>query len=364
MPMNASASPGPASAHGNSAPITGTTRGPASVLAPLSQERFRLQATLSRQGRDALIEAQRLTGHGKAKVDLARVIETAIVLYRDQLMARKFGTKKSDAARTPRLQETASSVAVAADFPRSQPSNGLPSTSAFAAATSEPATATAATTAAAVATAATTIAASTAASTAAAATAAATETTRAAAAATKVTSATTPTSASVAEAAPFFVVRAVAGKSAAADAEQSAADTVPAHAPGRAGERDLHPCRESAGPLRPMPDSDGPRGAEKQGNSRYLSRALRRSVAERDQFQCTFVSAEGFRCDCRCGLEYHHLVPVSRGGPTTVESVTLRCRVHHSHQTKLDFGEAKVAAAIAARRTHQAQARLWAPTAR
>lgn len=78
---------------------------------------------------------------------------------------------------------------------------------------------------------------------------------------------------------------------------------------------------------------------EKPTHSRYVPRALRREVAFRDGYQCTFVAADGKRCQARGQLEFHHLKPYGRGGQTTVSNISLRCKCHNLHAAIGDFGK-------------------------
>src|SRR5262249_16520070 len=52
---------------------------------------------------------------------------------------------------------------------------------------------------------------------------------------------------------------------------------------------------------------------------RHIPAEVKRTVWERDGGRCTFVSAAGQRCPSRTRLEYDHVVPVARGGRSTVE---------------------------------------------
>ena len=78
-----------------------------------------------------------------------------------------------------------------------------------------------------------------------------------------------------------------------------------------------------------------PRGS---ANPRYIPAAVRRTVYERDGGQCTYVSESGGRCSSRQRLEHDHIVPVSRGGQSTVENVRLRCRAHNQYAAECVFG--------------------------
>ncbi len=97
---------------------------------------------------------------------------------------------------------------------------------------------------------------------------------------------------------------------------------------------------------------------------RCIPSHVRRAVWERDQGQCTFVSASGTRCKARRLLEFDHVDPVARGGRATVDRMRLRCRAHNQYEAERAFGadfmrrkrhEARVAAA-------ESRARLAAET--
>lgn len=78
--------------------------------------------------------------------------------------------------------------------------------------------------------------------------------------------------------------------------------------------------------------------------TRAIPRAVRRAVAERDEYRCAYVSPDGQRCSSTTMLEYHHRTPFARGGLATVDGCELRCRVHNDLAARLDFGEAHMAA--------------------
>lgn len=80
--------------------------------------------------------------------------------------------------------------------------------------------------------------------------------------------------------------------------------------------------------------------------SRYIARAVRREAAARDGYQCSFVAADGTRCQARGKLEYHHLKPFARGGAATADNIALRCFLHNQHAAVEDFGKEHVERAI------------------
>lgn len=72
------------------------------------------------------------------------------------------------------------------------------------------------------------------------------------------------------------------------------------------------------------------------GGSRRVPAAIRREVWARDDGRCAFVGARG-RCTETRQLEFHHVVPFARGGPTSVENLALRCRAHNVYESDLAF---------------------------
>ena len=71
---------------------------------------------------------------------------------------------------------------------------------------------------------------------------------------------------------------------------------------------------------------------------RTLPASVRRAVWRRDHARCTFVGRAGNQCGSQFMLEYHHLVPWARGGESTVENLTLRCRAHNAYEAELSMG--------------------------
>ena len=59
---------------------------------------------------------------------------------------------------------------------------------------------------------------------------------------------------------------------------------------------------------------------------------IRHTVYTRDAGSCSWTSPTGHRCGSRHRLELHHIVPWARGGPDTVENLTLHCREHNRYE--------------------------------
>ena len=68
---------------------------------------------------------------------------------------------------------------------------------------------------------------------------------------------------------------------------------------------------------------------------RNIPKAIKRQVWKRDAAQCAFVGPGGLRCAETNLLEFHHVKPYARGGPTTPENLELRCRVHNAYEAEL-----------------------------
>ena len=74
-------------------------------------------------------------------------------------------------------------------------------------------------------------------------------------------------------------------------------------------------------------------------NPRQIPAAVQRAVWERDGGQCAYVSPEGHRCKERDPIELDHVVPVARGGKSTIENLRLLCRPHNRLMAERAFGK-------------------------
>ena len=71
--------------------------------------------------------------------------------------------------------------------------------------------------------------------------------------------------------------------------------------------------------------------------SRHVPATVKRAVWTRDEGRCAFVGEHG-RCRATGFLEFHHVVPFARGGPTSVENLQLRCRPHNAYEAERELG--------------------------
>jgi hypothetical protein len=83
--------------------------------------------------------------------------------------------------------------------------------------------------------------------------------------------------------------------------------------------------------------------------TRHIHAAVQRLAWERDGGQCAFVGENGWRCEERRFLEYHHLRPWIVGGPPSVENIALRCRAHNQYEAKVYFAPIRDGLAEASR---------------
>jgi hypothetical protein len=90
-------------------------------------------------------------------------------------------------------------------------------------------------------------------------------------------------------------------------------------------QRDLEPPRQR--------DLEPPRQ-----RNRYLPAAVRRAVFERDGNRCAYVDERGERCREISRLEFHHHEAFARGGPATLDNLSLYCAAHNTLAAKQDFG--------------------------
>jgi hypothetical protein len=73
--------------------------------------------------------------------------------------------------------------------------------------------------------------------------------------------------------------------------------------------------------------------------SRHIPAAIRRAVWQRDGGRCTYVSAEGRRCDSKEFIEFDQDNTWEWSRTHSAESITLRCRAHNQLRARQDFGE-------------------------
>jgi hypothetical protein len=84
--------------------------------------------------------------------------------------------------------------------------------------------------------------------------------------------------------------------------------------------------------------TEKPRERSSAGDGRYIPANVKRAVFKRDGGRCTFVGDDKRRCGTRKLLQFDHVIPVAKGGRTTVENLRLRCRRHNQVEADREFG--------------------------
>jgi len=93
----------------------------------------------------------------------------------------------------------------------------------------------------------------------------------------------------------------------------------------------------------PTPKPARPSPSPNEIRSRHIPAAIRRAVWRRDASCCTYVSADGRRCNAREFLEFDHVDAWSKTRAHSIDGITLRCRAHNQQRARLDFGESHMA---------------------
>jgi 5-methylcytosine-specific restriction endonuclease McrA len=83
---------------------------------------------------------------------------------------------------------------------------------------------------------------------------------------------------------------------------------------------------------------DRPRAVRPVKSVRTIPAHVRRAVYERDAGRCAWVGPDGHRCGSTKRLELDHIVPVARGGASTVANLRLLCRIHNQYAAEAWFG--------------------------
>jgi hypothetical protein len=67
---------------------------------------------------------------------------------------------------------------------------------------------------------------------------------------------------------------------------------------------------------------------------------VKREVVKRDKGECQWKLADGGVCGATVRLEIDHVVPRSKGGPSTVENCRILCRAHNIEAARQVYGDA------------------------
>jgi hypothetical protein len=92
--------------------------------------------------------------------------------------------------------------------------------------------------------------------------------------------------------------------------------------------------------------TDRPQTRRRTARRNCITSATRREVVARDGLRCSFVAADGRRCDTRAFLEFDHERPKGRGGTSEVNNVRLLCRAHNLLAAERVYGEEHIKQAL------------------
>jgi 5-methylcytosine-specific restriction endonuclease McrA len=73
-----------------------------------------------------------------------------------------------------------------------------------------------------------------------------------------------------------------------------------------------------------------------------VTNATRRQVFERDGLRCTYVAADGRRCDSRAFLELDQVNPRALGGSNDADNLRVLCRAHNQLRAERTFGRERI----------------------
>ena len=80
--------------------------------------------------------------------------------------------------------------------------------------------------------------------------------------------------------------------------------------------------------------------ARPSGSPRHIPAEVKRAVWTRDGGCCRWPVASGGVCGSTTRLEYDHIVPLARGGASTVSNIRILCATHNQLAARQVFGEA------------------------
>jgi 5-methylcytosine-specific restriction endonuclease McrA len=83
-----------------------------------------------------------------------------------------------------------------------------------------------------------------------------------------------------------------------------------------------------------------PRRQSRPSKADHVPAAVRRAVWTRDEGRCQWPLESGGLCGSTLRVEFDHVVPLARGGPSTEANVRLLCKMHNQLAARRAFGDA------------------------
>ncbi len=85
------------------------------------------------------------------------------------------------------------------------------------------------------------------------------------------------------------------------------------------------------------------RATTTKSHTNYVQVAMRKSLSERDNYQCTYTSSSGTRCNQTAHLQVDHIRPYGLGGSSKdINNLRLLCRTHNLYKAKVDYPVTKL----------------------
>lgn len=85
--------------------------------------------------------------------------------------------------------------------------------------------------------------------------------------------------------------------------------------------------------------TDRPRSSPRPCASDHVPAHVKAAVTRRDNGECQYPVDGGAICGSKLNLEFDHVVPRSRGGPSTVENLRLLCAFHNAAAARAVLGD-------------------------
>jgi hypothetical protein len=93
----------------------------------------------------------------------------------------------------------------------------------------------------------------------------------------------------------------------------------------------------------PAPESADMVAKAEPSRSRYIPKALKKSIFDRAGGQCEFKDPQsGRRCSCKTFLQVDHIKPLALGGITSDDNLRILCQAHNQWEAMQSFGRKKM----------------------
>jgi 5-methylcytosine-specific restriction endonuclease McrA len=80
------------------------------------------------------------------------------------------------------------------------------------------------------------------------------------------------------------------------------------------------------------------RAPHESADPRHIPAHIRDQVFARDNYQCTYVGLNGQHCESTHALQIDHIIPIARGGTSTIDNLRLLCAKHNRLEAERVMG--------------------------